>query len=129
MTDTTATLVSQTAATATAQILTQVTAKLGQSQASALAPVITQYGPAFAAMSAAELWAWIDLAAQGDPYAAYAAILAKLPGQAVADEWKAMAGKWQTANAANAASLAWQRDAISAVLKALVTIAASLVVL
>ncbi|MCL2645601.1 MAG: hypothetical protein FWD61_01185 [Phycisphaerales bacterium] len=108
-------------------VIAQVTAKLGKTQAAALAPVIAQYGPAFVAMTAADIWAWIELASKGDPYESYAAIVAKLPNQELANEWASINAKMQTANVQNAAAVAWQRDAIGALLKALVAIAASLV--
>ncbi|MCL2647558.1 MAG: hypothetical protein FWD61_11225 [Phycisphaerales bacterium] len=109
------------------EIVERVTAKLGKTQAAALAPVIAQYGPAFAAMTAADIWAWIELATRGDPYKSYAAIIARLPNQELADEWAAINQKMQSANIQNAATVAWQRDAIGALLKALVAIAATLV--
>jgi len=108
-------------------IIDQVTAKLGKTQAATLAPVIAQYGPAFVAMTAADIWAWIELATRGDPYKSYAAIIARLPNQELVDEWAAINQKMQTANVQNAATVAWQRDAIGALLKALVAIAAALV--
>jgi hypothetical protein len=106
-----------------------VTEKLGETKAAALAPVIAQYGPALAQMTAAEIWAWLDLAAKGDAFKAYGAIVAKLPAQELVDEWDQINAKWQTANAQNAAAVAWQHEAMTAVLRALVTIAASMVVL
>ena len=109
------------------EILEKVTEKLGKTQAATLAPVIAQYGPAFVAMSAADVWAWIELATKGDPYVSYAAIVRRLPNQELANEWAAINQKMQSANIQNAATVAWQRDAIGALLKALVAIAASLV--
>jgi len=110
-------------------IIERVAERLGKSQADLLAPLILQYGPAFAAMSVAEVWSWIDLAARGDPYKSYAAIVAKLPNQQLAGEWTSINQKMQTANVQNAVNVAWQRDAVCALLKGLVAIAASLVCL
>lgn len=110
-------------------IIANVKSKLGEAQAGALTPVIQQYGPAFVAMSAAEVWAFIALAVKGDPYKTYQAILAKLPDNALNDEWTKLNANWATANATNAASVAWQRDALGALLKALVGIAAAQVAL
>lgn len=129
MTTDTTTLVQTTAKVTAEEIVAKVNAKLGQTQAAALAPVLAQYAPAFAAMSAAEIWAWIDLATKGDEAKAFAAIVVKMQNPELINEWSALNTKWQTANEANAVAIAWQREAVAAVLKALVTIAASLVVL
>jgi len=111
------------------QITAQLVAKLGASKAAALAPVVAQYGPALAAMAEADVWAWLNLAIAGDQSAAYAAILAKMPNADLASEWGKLDTAWQAANTTNAARVAWQRDALSAVLRAMVTIAASMVIL
>jgi hypothetical protein len=112
-----------------ADVIEKVTESVGKSKAQALAPIITTYGPVFAKMTAAEIWEWIALAVRGDPFKAYAAIVAELGNDDLINEWGAINAKWQTANAANAVSVSWQRDAIAALLKGLVTIAASMVVL
>ncbi|MCL2645445.1 MAG: hypothetical protein FWD61_00400 [Phycisphaerales bacterium] len=119
--------ITEAAAQSVQTIIDQVTTKLGKTQAATLAPVIAQYGPAFVAMTAADIWAWIELATRGDPYESYAAIVRRLPNQELANEWAAINQKMQTANVQNAAAVAWQRDAIGALLKALVAIAATLV--
>jgi len=92
-------------------------------------PVVDQYGPAFIAMTSAEIWAWIELALKGDAYATYKAVLEKLPASDLAAEWENLNAAWKEANTANAASMEWQRSAMAAILKVLVTIAASMVVL
>jgi hypothetical protein len=115
--------------TVIADITAKVVASVGKTQAAALAPIIAQYGPVFAKMTADEIWSWIATAVRGDAFKAYSALITKLDNQALVDEWSNINTKWQALNTANAASVAWQRDAINALLKALVTIAASLVVL
>ena len=112
-----------------ATIIDQVTAKLGKTQAAALAPVIAQYGPAFVAMTAADVWAWIELATRGDPYESYSAIVRRLPNQELADEWASINAKMQSANIQNAQNVDWQSEAIAGFLKGLVMIATSMVCL
>ena len=110
-------------------IIEQVTAKLGKTQAATLAPVIAQYGPAFVAMTAADVWAWIELATRGDPYESYSAIVRRLPNQELADEWASINAKMQSANIQNAQNVDWQSEAIAGFLKGLVMIATSMVCL
>lgn len=90
-------------------------------------PVVDQYGPAFLAMTAEEVWAWLTLASQGDVYAAHKAVLEKLPASALLAQWDAVNAQWKAANAENAARMQWQRDALMAILKVLVFIAAAAV--
>jgi len=128
MTETAKTILEPLADAALQVIVEKVTNKLGKTRAEELAPVIAQYGPAFAKMTSAEIWAWIDMAAtKGDAYKSYSAIIAKLPNQELVNEWAAINQKMQTANLQNAEAIAWQRAAIEALLKALVAIAVSLV--
>ncbi len=88
-------------------------------------PVVDQYGPAFVAMTAEEVWAWLILASKGDVYAAHSAVLQKLPNTELLGQWDQANADWQAANEKNAARIAWQRDALMAVLKVLVAIAAA----
>lgn len=86
-------------------------------------PVIDQYGPAFVAMTADEIWAWLMLAAKGDAYAAHKAVIEKLPNAELLNQWTSTNAEWQTANTKNASRIAWQRDALFAVMKVLVAMA------
>jgi len=121
--------ITEAAAQSVQAIIEQVTAKLGKTQAATLAPVIAQYGPAFVAMTAADVWAWIELATRGDPYESYSAIVRRLPNQELADEWASINAKMQSANIQNAQNVDWQSEAIAGFLKGLVMIATSMVCL
>lgn len=92
-------------------------------------PVAVQYGPAFLAMTAQDVWDWLALASTGDAYAAHKKVLEKLPNADLLGEWSSLEADWKTANAANAARIAWQRDAVYAILRVLVAIAAASVAL
>jgi hypothetical protein len=86
-------------------------------------PVVDQYGAAFLKMTADEIWAWLTLALNGKADEAYRAVLAKLPNADLLAEWGKINDQWQAQNAANAASIAWQKEALYAILKVLVAIA------
>ena len=92
-------------------------------------PIVEQYGPAFLKMTAEEIWAWIDLAAMGRADAAHAALLGRMDNGELLDEWAVVNTQWRDANSRNAAMVAWQRDALYAILKVLVGIAATMVCL
>jgi hypothetical protein len=86
-------------------------------------PWATQYAPAFLAMTATEFQAWLDLLVSGDVYTAYRQVIAKLPNkEAYLAKLDENALAWSTANAANNASLALQRQAGTAFLGILLTI-------
>jgi hypothetical protein len=86
-------------------------------------PWASQYGPAFLAMTVAEFQAWIDLIIQGDIYAAYRQIIAKLPGKdAYLASLDTNAAAWKTQNAANNASIALQKQALTGLGSILLTI-------
>ena len=129
MSETVGTIIAE-AGKETLQILIgRVVAKYGKTQASLLTPIITQYGPVFAAMTATEVWAWLELATKGNRFKAYSEIVAKLPNQELADEWASINAKMQTANVQNAQNVDWQSEAITTFLKGLVMIATSTVML
>jgi len=80
-------------------------------------PVAAQYGPALAAMTADEIWAWINLLAMGDTKAAYQTLVSRLNNADLLAQWDTLQQAWSQANAENAAKLALQREAGLAVLK------------
>lgn len=90
-------------------------------------PVAAEYGPALLAMTAAELWAWIDLLAKGKQAEAYAAVLAKMGGAEIVAEWNQLAAEWSAVNAQNAAKVDLSKRAIAGILKVLLTISLALV--
>ena len=83
----------------------------------------TTYGPAFIAMTAAEIQAWIEMLIRGDVLPAYKAVLEKLPNADLLGEWDTINADWQAANEANAARMELQKTAAMAVLKILLAIA------
>ena len=90
-------------------------------------PVAAEYGPALLAMSADELWRWIDLLAKGSVTEAYSAILHKLDNAGLVSEWGKIGLDWQAANERNTGRLAIQREAVLAVLRVLLAVALTLV--
>jgi hypothetical protein len=90
-------------------------------------PIIDQYGPAFLAMTEDEIWAWLTRALQGDMYDSYMTVLAKLPNADLLTAWEKNATDWQAQNVANAASISWQKDALTAILRVLVVMATAIV--
>lgn len=90
-------------------------------------PIVAQYGPAFVAMTTEQAWEWLQVAARGDIYAAHRAILAKLPNGDLLAEWDRQSAEWSAANERNAARMAWQRDAMGAVMRVLVASALAMV--
>ncbi len=89
----------------------------------AFQPWVAQYGPAFLAMGAEELKAWIERLIAGDTLEAYRQVLAKLPNEDLLTEWTNITADWQVANERNASKIDVQKAAASAVLKILLTIA------
>jgi len=86
-------------------------------------PWVATYGPAFLAMTAEELKAWIDRLLKGDGLGAYQEVLAKLPNAGLLDEWNTINAQWQAANEANVERMALQKAAAMAVAKILLGIA------
>jgi hypothetical protein len=84
-----------------------------------LKPVVQKYGPGLVAMTAQEFCDWLEMMVNGDTGAAWAALLAKMPNQALLDAWKTKAAEWDAANEKNAARVALQKEATVAVLKVL----------
>ena len=82
-------------------------------------PIVMQYGPALAAMTAEEFCVWLTLLINGNDGAAWRALLAKLIGPDLVAEWDKLNAKWDAANATNADRVALQKSAIVAVLKVL----------
>ena len=92
-----------------------------------LRPAVAKYGPALAAMTVQELWAWIELLVNGQTRAAWDRVVQGLGFEetvAALDESNANLAKL---NAANATSLALQREAILAVLRVLLGAALAMV--
>ena len=83
---------------------------------------VAQYGPAFLAMSAAELQAWIEKIISGDVYTAYGDVLKKLPNADLLAEWGKINTEWQTANIANKAKNDLAKQAFMGLMKILLTI-------
>ena len=127
MSETVGTIIAEAGKETLQIILERAIAKYGKTQASLLTPIITQYGPIFAAMTAAEVWAWLELATKGDRFKAYSEIVARLPNQELANEWASINAKMQTANVQNAQNVEWQTSAITTFLKGLVMVATSMV--
>lgn len=84
---------------------------------------VAQYGPAFLAMTAEEIKAWLDLVIAGDVFKAYGDVLAKLPNADLLAEWGKLNTDWQTANAVNKARADLAKQALVGVMKVLVAIA------
>ena len=114
-------------ATTIQEIIDKVTAQLGKSKAGAFTPLIQQYGPAFLQMGAQGITEWIQLAAQGDQFAAYQAILKNMSTEDVVAQWAVLSENWKTQNAINAQSVAFQKNALAGILNGLVQIALVLV--
>ncbi len=92
-----------------------------------LKPVAAQYGPALITMTTAEIWAWVELMIVGDTAKAFKNVIDKLP---TSDKLAMMAtnlAKWNDLNAANAAKIALQKEAATAVLRALLAIVLAMV--
>ena len=90
---------------------------------SQLFPWADQYGPALLAMTVDEVMEWIhQLAFTGDVYAAYAAVLAKMPPGDLSAEWEKIKTRWASAVVENVARMASQRAALDAMLSILLKI-------
>jgi hypothetical protein len=92
-----------------------------------LRPVAAKYGPALVAMTAEQFAAWLDLLIRGKTYAAWQEVMARLDDAGLLAEWQDVGTAWDTANAANAERLAFQRQAALAVLKVLLAGALAMV--
>ena len=88
-----------------------------------MAPWVDEYGPAIVAMTAAEMAAWLDRLVKGDVFAAYKAILAKMPNAELLAEWNTVNADWQAANDRNAERLKLRDAAVSALLRVLLGLA------
>ncbi len=92
-----------------------------------LRPAVAKYAPALAAMSAEEIWAWIELLVEGRTREAMDSLAARLGDDELLGAMHANEQAWLAANKENASRLALQREASLAVLKALLTAALALV--
>jgi len=90
-------------------------------------PLVLQYGPALAAMTAQEFCDWLMMLIKGDEGAAWRALLAKMPNAVLLDAWTTKAAEWDAANERNAARVALQKEATLAVLKVLLGAALAMV--
>jgi hypothetical protein len=88
---------------------------------------INEYGPTLLTMSKAELLDLVELIASGKELEAWGQIVAQQSGSEALSEAKAITSAWNEANAANAASIALQTKAITALLGGVLTIALALV--
>ena len=86
-------------------------------------PWAETYGPAFLAMTADEVKAWIELLIRGKGIEAYEAVLKKLPATELLSEWDTLKGQWAKANENNAERMSLQKAASVAALKILLTVA------
>lgn len=86
-------------------------------------PLAQQYLPAFVAMTEAEIIAWTDRLGRGDVDGAYEAVIKRLPNQDLLNEWTAVNAQWDSANAENSRRMALVREARSAVMGIMLTIA------
>jgi len=82
-------------------------------------PLVLQYGPALAAMTAQEFCDWLTMLIKGDDGAAWRALLAKLSNADLMAEWDTLNAKWDAAAASNAQRVALQKEATLAVLRVL----------
>ena len=103
--------------------------KYGSKQATLLGPIISQYGPIFAAMTSEQVWAWLETATKGDQFKAFSEIASRLSNAELLTEMAANNAKMQTQNIQNAQNVEWQSGALATILKALVMLATSLVLL
>jgi len=90
-------------------------------------PVVAQYFPALAAMTAEEIWAWIQLILDGNTAEALAKIVPSLSKAEFLANFEAQDAAWAVANAGNAQKMALQREAWSAVLRILLATALAMV--
>ena len=90
-------------------------------------PILAKYGPALAAMTAAEVRAWLDHLLAGDVDAAWRTVLSRLDNAALLAAWGDVRSQWQAANEANSARMELQRQATIAVLKVLLMAALAMV--
>jgi len=112
------------------QIMTErAIEKYGSKQATLLAPIISQYGPIFAAMTSDQLWAWLETATKGDQFKAFSEIASRLSNSELFTEWTTNNAKTDTLNTQNAQNVDWNSGALATILKALVMLATSLVLL
>lgn len=89
-------------------------------------PAARQYGPVLLAMTAEEVWAWIQLAGQ-DAYRAYGELLERLPPDEVVAQWGDVKARWQEANAENARQIDIQKQVAMAVTKVALGLALAVV--
>jgi hypothetical protein len=75
-----------------------------------LRPLAAKYAPALVQMTAAEVFAWLDLAA-ANPTKAYEAMVKRLDGAGIVSEWGNLNNEWTAANRDNAEAIA-RRKAI-----------------
>lgn len=86
-------------------------------------PWATAYGPVFLAMGADEIKAWIERILKGDIEGAYRQVLTPQSNPELLAEWDGLNAEWMEANVANAAKIAAQKEALTAIVKILLAIA------
>lgn len=97
--------------------------KLLENTPEAFRPVVVQYGPALAKMTIDQFWSWVELLIQGKTQDAWDQVYGKMSGQESTDAGSALVSAWKTANSENAARINLVREAATAVLKVLLTVA------
>ena len=99
-----------------------------QDQAKGLsADFISAYGPAILAMSNKEIISLIELIASGKEIEAWGLVLEQKHGPDVVAEFKAITAGFNSANKANADSIALQKSAITSIMRGVLAIALTLV--
>ncbi len=86
-------------------------------------PWAASYAPIFMAMTGSEIMAWLDRIIKGDVVGAYRDMLSRMNAAQALSEWDALNAEWQQANTDNAASIALQKTALTAIMKVLLAIA------
>jgi len=92
-----------------------------------LKPIATQYGPALLQWSSDKLWAWICLVQKGEYVSAYSQVVKSLNATQLNDEWAKLNADWSSANAENASSVALQKEATVAIVKAILSVVVTMI--
>ena len=87
-----------------------------------VAPLISEYGPAFIKMAAEEFAVWVKLLLMGNTDEAWALILSKLENADLISAWDRVGEKWDKANTGNDARMELQRNAAMSVMKILLAV-------
>ena len=83
--------------------------------------VASQYGPALIAMTAQEFSDWLNMLLNGKTREAWAALTAKLDNAGLVAAFQEINANWEAADNTNAANVALQKKAATAVMGVLLT--------